>query len=78
MKIKVTQEHIDKGVVSNCNRCPVALAVQEALANDSATVGSSFIHTGIKSIEMPEEVYNFVHDFDAFLSVKPFEFELAC
>ena len=42
MIVKVSQDHIDKGLVYNKHYCPVALAIQEATGNPGYSVGVNF------------------------------------
>ena len=76
MKIKVTQEHIERGVVKDCDVCPVALAMQEAMEDDKVRVFSTYIETSEGNYITPESVGDFIDNFDEGLPVKPFEFEL--
>lgn len=36
LKVKVTDEHIKKGMPDSCDKCAIALAVQSAINNDGA------------------------------------------
>ena len=36
LKVKVTAEHIKKGMPESCDKCAIALAVQSAIDNDGA------------------------------------------
>ena len=36
LKVKVTDEHIKKGMPDSCDKCAIALAVQSAIDNDGA------------------------------------------
>jgi len=92
MKIKVTKEHINKGEKHDACKCPIALAVCEAL-------GRTIVETPIGHMTYPvevdnsilvlredenvyddypinEEIYNFIGNFDAGQQVEPFEFDL--
>jgi hypothetical protein len=80
MKIKVTQEHIDKGIRSDANKCPLALAICDE--GTKPTVGLAYVylwhegtHTG-KNVRLPHEALMFRRAFDARRPVEPFEFEL--
>jgi len=82
--IKVTQECIDKGKRTNCEKCPVALAVRPLIkAPYFATVGGASVNIRLnateveKSISLPYEAACFINDFDAMNKVpKPFEFQI--
>lgn len=80
--LKVTAEHISKGSRSNCQRCPVALALRDII--DPAyvvTVGCSGMSMGKNgrldfSSRTPESVKDFIYQFDCYKSVQPFEAKL--
>lgn len=75
MKIEVTQKHIDEAG-SDCNSCPVALAVKEAVKHDAVEAGQFTITIGSLSHETPSRVTRFMDKYDNGESVKPFTFEL--
>lgn len=66
MKIKVTQDHIDRGVRRGLLDCPIALAFGEQ--PDLNTRDFLCSH-------LPIEAVIFIGKFDAGKSVQPFEFE---
>lgn len=82
MKIKVTQEHIEKGEGCSAYRCPVALAVMDVCP------GGVFIGLRVcywsnnnRSDEnrrafLPPKARAFIREFDAGKPVQPFTFEL--
>jgi len=83
MKIKVTSEHISKGVCGDEKNCAIALAVIEALNLDPSSVAVDT--DGIRFYDgeeffclrkTPEYVADFIDQFDADLPVGPIEFEL--
>ena len=87
MTIHVTQEHIDKGALSNSCKCPVALALQEVLQKQvfvCQTVAATYRieASDLSSIGqyddygLPQSVADFVRRFDAGQDVEPFTFEL--
>jgi hypothetical protein len=80
MKIKVTQEHINKGISGDMNKCPIALAVLEATHLPSLSVSTDYVIIDIGtrklSRKLPDEVKEFITAFDFHHLVKPFEFEL--
>lgn len=86
MLINVTQDHIDRGVASDCEKCPTALAVLETVPGCVyADVSDAGIvchqenkETGelrIHKIRTPESVFMFYAAFDAGRAVSPFSFE---
>lgn len=84
MIIKVTQEHIDRGIIGDCGECPVALAIREVLPFSSIQVGNNYCeiidHHSSKIVILPDFVLGWITCFDfslgVSLGVKPFEFEL--
>ena len=80
MRGKLTQAHIDAGVINNCRKCPVALAVSDMLAQHAEQIGHSqmsvevnrmyvYIFTGIyKQVVIVAEISGFldewIKDFD--------------
>ncbi len=80
MRIKVTEDHIRRGVRGENTCCPIALAIQEATGNQEWHVGglacwrtSNFD----KNVELPIEATKFISRFDVNKSVQPFEFDIA-
>jgi hypothetical protein len=82
VKIKVTQEHIDKGIRCSPYSCPIALAVEDYDSSIKFSVGVSKINIygdvsePCKQYRLPEEAREFVDKFDHDFIVEPFEFEL--
>lgn len=76
MKIKVTQEHIDKGAIGDCSLCPIALALKENGFNDFL-VDSSAIFNKEHTLYMhlPFELIMWIKNFDKGKQVEPFEFD---
>ena len=80
--IRVTQEHITKGVMGDIFRCPVALALceQGGYEPGDLTVNYSEIVAplGDRDIAagLPAEAAEFIGLFDDGESVQPFEFRL--
>ena len=81
MRIKVTPEHINKGIGRHCLYCPMALAMRDA------GLDVEVIQSGRVSIRpegwlspylarLPKVACDFIIDFDCGESVGPFEFEL--
>lgn len=77
MKIQVTQEHIANGLALNCERCPVALSLQESLPERAKiTVDRFFITIEGIDYKTPSLAADFIAAFDARHQVEPFEFDL--
>ena len=82
MKINVTAEHIAHGVRKVCDKCPVALAIKEAIpAATYVMAGTGVIDITLnkvfKSYEAPESVREFIVNFDRGIKPHlPFSFEL--
>lgn len=80
MKIRVRQEHIDKGVCNSPWECPIALAAQEAIGTDELSVwpylltwcAGELVHEA----DMPRPAREFIENFDDGRPVEPFEFEI--
>lgn len=87
--VRVTEKHIAGGTANSCTRCPVALALSEALTPGlppgfEVSVGD--LHVSVRFdgaagrrrqvAYMPPGATNFVHAFDLRKPVGPFEFEL--
>ena len=81
--INVTAEHIARGQRRDCEYCPVALAIRDALPDLiyarvgpgniglQRNAGECFIH-----LEIPPDVVDFIRDYDARAIPDPFTFEL--
>ena len=79
MKIKVTQEHIDKGVKNCVFNCPVAIAATEAFGKPTTANYHTLLVGGKRLHDLPRKVKNFILRFDQYGNapwVKPFEFEV--
>lgn len=81
LHIKVTQQHIERGIAVNCRECPIALAVRDAIPNIYNTVVSVSItiyspdHHLLGVYTLTDEAMNFISEFDkGALVVEPFEF----
>lgn len=75
MIVKVTQQHIDNGVVGNPRRCAIALALKEVL--DIDYVDMDGFNIGDVVIPFPVEVSEFILGFDSNpKQPQPFSFEL--
>ena len=85
MKVKVTQEHIDKAVRAykkprkrTCNCCPIAQALNRkydvTFDDKNAIVCPIKIHKTLAIL--PVQVKEFIRLFDSGKPVTPFEFEI--
>ena len=79
MTITVEQEHIEKGKMNECERCPIALAI--------TSVTGCWAHVRHYAVDLdtdhgktwcmlPKEAIRFIKKFDNKLRVEPFSFEL--
>ena len=82
-KISVSQKHIDDGIRGLCKYCPVALAIEEALAGKYQQVNVTNYNLWIDNgdiipiyIGLPESVQAFICDYDKDSPVEPFSFEI--
>lgn len=83
-KIKVTATDIKKGIVNNCEDCPVAQAIRRQCRAKMVAVDDNYItfdrsnQGRLRSFVAcpPKAVGIFVRRFDQNKSVKPFEFTL--
>ena len=75
MNIKVTQEHIDKGIRGKCRLCPIALAIKDEIGK-IVMVNVFDVDIDGQVIRLPTTAFDFVQRFDADLKVSPFTFEL--
>lgn len=75
MRVDVTAEDIEKGKRRDASQCPVALALSRTagglwfVSDDAWESG-----TGLER-DLPNEVHQFIDDFDAGLPAEPFSFE---
>lgn len=73
----VTQEDIDKGVVGDCQNCPVARAMQR-IFGPTIRVGTEkgwlIINGPGRMWDLPEEAITFIDRFDSNQSVAPLSF----
>lgn len=79
MRIEVKQEHIAKGRRQSCYKCPIALAISEAMNVENPEVGSGRVRIGDVYYWLPSEAKDFINRFDAKYppAVGPFSFELS-
>lgn len=78
MKIAVTQAHIDAGEKQQCYRCPIALAIKDAVPLLAVEVAIHEARIGGVYCFLPHEARQFIRAFDEYgcLFVRPFEFDL--
>lgn len=50
MRGKLTQAHIDAGVINNCRKCPVALALNDLLEEHSETIGADGLFVEVNKL----------------------------
>lgn len=68
LKVKVTQEHIDKGVPEEGDSCAVALALRECsgvFGTQRVYVDQGVISLGDLRLRTPDQVSKFVDAYDA-------------
>lgn len=79
--IKVLRKHIKAGKKIDCRKCPVALAIKQAIPRSNPTVCFSFCDVTVKNkrrkmVCMPEKTRRFIENFDDGRNVIPFKFQL--
>lgn len=75
--VKVTQEHIDNGVLRSCRACPVALAlIDTGYSEVAVSADGLYISDSFGRLEVPPTVANFIKAFDLGYHPRPFEFTL--
>lgn len=79
-KVSVMQEHINRGIPSTDNLCPIALAMG-SLGLKEVSISAGFARYiadddgTVCECTLPLEANRFIHDFDDGKEVKPFIFE---
>lgn len=76
MLIMVTQQHIDDGVPSKPQNCPVANALKEHFPGCTVKVIHSICFISNQLYHLPSEVPEKIYQFDQTKEMTPFEFEL--
>lgn len=77
IKIKVTEEHIDKGNQADCYSCPIALALKEASQElGTPEVCGYMVYWPKKIGTLPHKAREFIRKFDKDRTAQPFEFEI--
>lgn len=77
--IQVTQEHIEFGIPESCSECPVAKAIRATgllEEGDEAFVEKTQVLTLDRQYLLPEEVQEWIEQFDSNSSVDPITFTL--
>jgi hypothetical protein len=79
--VRVTADHIKYGEVQDCEKCPIALAVLDAISNPAQVDVNQDIITlwlpGATWVADPPHVAkSFIEDFDNCATVAPFDFTL--
>lgn len=75
--VKVTQEHIDKGIACDCEFCPLALALHDMGLTEAIVGVDDWVpeHHGDELL-LPPKARKFVSAFDYGYNVEPTEIEL--
>lgn len=86
MRVKVTQEHINRGLRRDCNKCPIALAIINRKNISYVRVEETIVYVArlskVNKINrslylLPSEAIKFIKTFDSGSEVvKPFSFEM--
>jgi len=80
VRVHVYQEHIDRGYPHSATNCPVALAIRDVVGTQDVSVIPDVAYVGTifkgQRFDLPEEVSEFIFEFDADGDVAPFEFEM--
>lgn len=75
MRIDVTQYDIDNGIRCDSKLCPVAIALRRTTGR-ICEAGASLLWIGNYGCDQPDDVKNFINNFDGGRAVEPFSFEL--
>lgn len=76
MIIKVTQEHIDRGVRRSIRACPISLAIKGLFPNREPYVGCHTLLVDNKAYQATDEIKDFVTKFDNGKKVRPTTFKI--
>lgn len=77
LKVEVTAEDIAAGVPSDCQECPIALALKRAGVIEPAVAKTWFLAgKGADMVNLPPLGWSFVIEFDNGRKVEPFSFEI--
>ena len=75
IEVTVTEEHINKGKQKSLCDCPIALAVKEQFSTNNVLVGGTLIIDSMCSYYCPDEVLEFIQNFDNDKEVFSFTFK---
>lgn len=78
MKIKVTQDHINRGKCADARKCAVALAIFDAIGERLDRVGCFNVELMDRKVDLPPEAMEWILNFDTAskAGAQPFEFDL--
>ncbi len=84
-KIEVTKEDIKKGLAKNCEKCPVALAVNRAFQTTEGVSASISEEFGLLygpnelrcDFDLPANTTEFIKEFDGEQKPEPFNFYIS-
>lgn len=75
--VKVTQEHIDRGIPADCESCPVALALRDASPGPwSVGAYNADYMLSERRIRLPLTVTEWIYRFDGGYGGSPITFQL--
>ncbi len=77
LTFKVTQDHIDRGIPIKSKHCPLALAIQEATGQYDVSVGGWTLTLDNTTYYVPNNMRDWVLDFDLGRPVKPRTFNVS-
>lgn len=79
MTVHVTQEDINSGIRTNCDSCPIAIAMHRILGEPVEVVWHSAYIGSIgncRTVSIPRVATTFIQDFDGHRPVSPFSFDI--
>jgi hypothetical protein len=74
MRIKVTQEHIDRGEAINVWACPIALALKEQTGRAWAVYACGAVETSGGEANLSSKMTRWTEDYDNAEDVSPIDF----
>jgi hypothetical protein len=63
LRVSVTQDHINSASRSNCEYCPIALAIKQ-LDIDDVIVHNTRVYLGRRCVLLPKTAQHFVSTYD--------------
>ena len=75
MKVRVTEDHIKRGIPGLGEQCPIALALRDCGWRAAIVTDRHWWPHPAKWIPLTADALRFVRDFDRKDPVEPFEFE---